>query len=448
MIITPARFLCGLLAGLLLPGFLWAMDPRFELDLRTLGSPAPRNAAGTSNAPETRMAAKSVKTRKTGRRATAAKRTKSIPFRKTGRSAAAEPSYGLQLMGAAVRNNESEGLDMLERIWDELLPTENTRHEVDVETGQFVLSLDPEKYPLMPAADGGKILIDKYRSMPPLVKSLLTQNEPDIRIVNESPARGPGFIRAVLNAAGFYSLEQDMDIGFGSDPKLVVHADYKIERDAESLLRHDVILLNVGKYQSAMPQPLVDFMKNEGFRVVEPTLPKNGIRIAGMGEIHQILAQEPEKIADSLMDALAISFERDRNLEMAGFSDHGITLKIRADRYFATKGKNFVVSFFNGDPVSYTLVRLMETSGYRVIILDQRDDLKSISEKFSSRLQLGGQYGVHKLWDSREMPYNLEMSGMMMHDVNSQKRIVVTNRIMEPLTRELAELNGYTLLRY
>ena len=449
MTLTPARIVSGLVAALLLPGVLWGMESKFELDLKALDTPAARSDLPAAKAPAESSSTKSMKARKTGRRvATGTGRKSGYTRKKLQAPAAAEEPYGLQLLGSA-RKSGAEGLDTIDHIWDELLPgKETTPHEVDLETGQFVLSLDPERYPMYSAADGGQILIDRYRSMPPLVKSLLMQNEPHIRVINENPADTTGFVRAVLNAAGFYSLEENFDFGFGDDPKLLVHADYKIERDAESLLDNEMILLNVEPHRSRMPRALVTFLNDKGFQVVESALPRNGVKVDGLGAVCQIFAEVPDKIADSLMDALDIRFERDRNLDMAGFSENGITLKIRADRYFEAKGKNFVVSFFNGDPVTYTLIRLMETSGYRVIILDERDDLKTVAEKFNSRLELNGQYGTHKLWNSRELPYGIEMSGMMMHDSNGRKAVVVTDRPMEPLTRELAELNGYSVLRY
>lgn len=450
MTLTPARIVSGLVAALLLPGVLWGMEPKFELDLRALDSrPAARADSSAAKSPAENSPKKSIISRKAGRRAVMGTQPKSGSTpKKYKASAATAERYGLQLLGS-VRKSDAEGLDAIAQIWDELLPgKEATPHEVDLETGQFVLSLDPERYPVYSAADGGHILVDRHRSMPPLVKSLLMQNEPHIRVVNENPADTTRFVRAVLNSAGFYSLEENFDFGFGDDPKLLVHADYKIERDAESLLENEMILLNVEPHRSRMPQSLVTFLNNRGFQVIDSTLPRNGVKVEGLGTVCQIFAEEPEKIADSLMDALEIRFERDRNLDMAGFSEHGIRLKIRADRYFEAKGKNFVVSLFNGDPVTYTLIRLMETSGYRVIILDERDDLKTVAEKFNSRLQLNGQYGTHKLLDSRDLPYGIEMSGMMMHDSNGRKSVVVTNRPMEPLTRELAELNGYSVRTY
>lgn len=441
----PARMVTVLIVVLLLPGVACAIDSRFELDLRTLDRRPATPAGGQGkSAEEVRPAGKSAKmhSRKSAKKG---RSTHRHALKET--ASAEEARYGLQLVGAPKPGGE-EGLGLVEQIWDELLPGSQTSHEVDLETGQFMLSLDPKKYPVYPAADGGRILIDRERSMPPLVKSLLTQNEPDIRIVAENPADAPNFIRAMLNAAGFYSLEENFDCGFGEDPKLLVHADYKIERGADSLLAHDMILLNVGRHRSRMPDSLTAFLKNKGFQVIEPALPRPGAKVEGLGEIFQVVAKEPEKIADSLMDALSIRFERNRNVTLSGFSGQGIDLKIRADRYFEAKGREFVVSYFNGDPVSYTLTRLMETNGYRVIILDGNDNLQTISQKFNSRLQLNGEYGIHKLWDSGALPYGIEMSGMMMHDTTGRKTVVLTNRSFDPLTRELAELNGYAVLTY
>ena len=53
----------------------------------------------------------------------------------------------------------------------------------------------------------------------------------------------------------------------------------------------------------------------------------------------------------------------------------------KAERYFERGGQRYVVTSFDGDPVNYTLFRILETKGYNVVILEAQDDFRKISEK-------------------------------------------------------------------
>jgi hypothetical protein len=151
-------------------------------------------------------------------------------------------------------------------------------------------------------------------------------------------------------------------------------------------------------------------------------------------------------MADRLMSSLRLRYDRDTKVELFGPRDSGLRLDIRADRTFEVGKERYVVSLFNGDPVFYTLMRLLETRGYRVIILEEKDTFEKVAEKFMSRLRLSGSYAKHRLWPSQDAPYSVQLSGFMLRDAGSGKKIFLTDRTLDPLIAELATLNGYSVV--
>ena len=93
--------------------------------------------------------------------------------------------------------------------------------------------MDPEKYPTLPAQDGGTILVDGSGTLPALVRALIQEKNPRVRIVSEKAANPQGFYRSLLTAAQFYSFEEDFSVDFGTDPKITVRADFKIEKSPD-----------------------------------------------------------------------------------------------------------------------------------------------------------------------------------------------------------------------
>jgi hypothetical protein len=429
-----------------------AIDPRFELDPAALGkkstSPAPaKTEKGAADKKEAKSAARERKPAagRSARSHAAAKHKKNL--KATPATAAAEHQVRLSRQAQA---GEPEAVESARQVWTRLVPPVAGRSNdgFDLRSSSFSLSLDPEKYPTLPAQDGGTILVDGAGTLPPLVRALIQEKNPQVRIVSENAAYPQRFYRSLLSAAHFYSFEEDFSVDFGVDPKITVRADFKIEKNPDSLLRQDVTLLNVSEKRPATPDGLVRLLAGNGFKLVEAGSPGYPVRPGGAGDLlYQVTEKEPRKILDSLLDALAVPCETGKSIDLYARENIGVRLDVPVDRYFEDNGQRYAVALFDGDPVSYTLVRLLETKGYRVIMLQQGDDFHSVADKVLSRLHIPGRYGDYDLWPARAVGYGVRMSGAMIRDNrNGDRNLFVTDRTLDPLVQELADLNGYHLL--
>jgi hypothetical protein len=333
-----------------------------------------------------------------------------------------------------------------EQVWHRLVPPSSSARDRGVEFGgdNFSLSIDPEQFPTLIAQDGATILVDAGGRLPPLVKSLVQDRGEPVRIVTENPRNRKQFFASLLEAGGFFSVAENFTVDFGTDPQLTVTSDFKVEKSPESLLRQDLVLLNVDDGKSGMPRNLVSFLNRQGFQVVEPYSGQNNPPLQAGHEIHRINAGKPADMADRLISSLDIRSSRNSMVELYGPGDSGIRLDVRADRFFEIGGARYVVSYFNGDPVFYTLMRLLETRGYRVVILEEQDDFRRVAEKLAGSLGMNGSYGKHSLWPSNTLPYNVRVSGYLFRNPNGGK-VLLTDREIDPLISELATLNGYTV---
>ncbi|MSM41207.1 MAG: peptidoglycan-binding protein LysM [Geobacter sp.] len=348
-----------------------------------------------------------------------------------------------------VRRSDGRGdLTPVRLVWDRLHPAPADAPEgIELKGENFSLSLDPVRFPVLPAADGGKILLDPGGKLPPLVKSLVQGVDEEVRVVSDDPANVRRFYASLLAAARFYSVEEDFSVTFGTDPQLTVTSDFRIERDAESLMKQDLVLLNVSEARSGMPASLVSFLSGQGFQVMEPyPAPRRDARGEG-SRLYQVPAVTATEIADRMLDSLKLTYTRDATVELFGPMDSGLRLDIRADRFFEFGGERFIISGFNGDPVFYTLMRLLETRGYRVVILEERDDFRRVGEKLLTQLRLPGSFATQRLWPAQDIPYTVQLSGFSFRDPSSGDRVVLTPAELDPLVSELVALNGYTVFR-
>ncbi|HEX2768027.1 MAG TPA: peptidoglycan-binding protein LysM, partial [Geobacteraceae bacterium] len=338
------------------------------------------------------------------------------------------------------------GVESAKLVWEKLLPGQHlSKDSLSIKGEKYTLDLSPDRFPLFPAADGGKILIEAGGKLSPLVKSLIQGHDPGTRFVTYTPHNRKLFFANLLSAAGFYSVEEDFTIAFGSDPKLTVTTDFKVENDANSPLQHDIFLFNSEPRSGSIPAVLAEYLASQGFRVIDFYPSGQRERPMAGSSINVITDKEPSALADKVMSALDLGYEQERKIDLLSMGEGGVALRVKADRYFEKNGEKYVVSVFKGDPENYTLLRLLESERYHVIMLTPGEDFRSVAGKILSQLRLPGSYAMQNLIESRDIPYTIQMSGFMLNAPDKRGKLFMTGSKPERLIGELLELNGYTI---
>ncbi len=332
----------------------------------------------------------------------------------------------------------------IEALWKNLTPGGvEEPAPLTLRNDLFSLTLDPSRYPILRAMDGARILVDQDSSLPPLVRALLTAQEPSLRYVSGSPGDGKRFLSSLLAAGGFYSVMENAVLDFGDDPNIRVRFDHKVEQTADSLLRQEVALINDGLHP--LPSQLTDHLRKAGFIVHEPfAVPGYSPAVRKQGSLFQISATNRTEMLDSLLDALGVVYRKDQRIDLFTGNDGGVSLSVTVQRSYEHRGGRYLVVAFDGNPVTYTLLRLLETRGYRVITLETGDDFRAVSEKILASLRIPAEYGKHDMWPAGGVSYSLRMSGFRLRgDGVPGGSMFLTNLRMEPFARELLKAEGY-----
>lgn len=346
------------------------------------------------------------------------------------------------------RETGNEKLENVKLIWEKLIPRRNWPNDtVSIQGKNYSLDLKASSFPLFPAANGGKILVEAGGSLSPLVKSLIREHDPGIRFVTYTPRNPKRFFSSMLSAAGFYSVEENFSIDFGDDPKLTVSADFKVERNEEGALQQDIALINIDSRRKGLPVILADYLGRQGLHVVEPNQAEVRESLPEGGHIQVVTDRDPLIMADRLMSALELTCERDRDV-MLNLMDGDVALRIKVDRYIEKNGEKIILSTFHGDAESYTLLMLLESIGYKVIIFSPDEDFRTVARTFLSRIHLPSQYTLHDLLDSKDIRYGIRMSGVMLTPPGGRGKLFLTSSQPDGLIGDLLSLNGYTLLGF
>jgi hypothetical protein len=342
--------------------------------------------------------------------------------------------------------SDQEALNKLQGVWDKIVPrTEELQKKLTVQTDTFSLSLDPARYPSFATMNGGRILLDQANTIPPLVKALIEEKDPSIRIVSARSLVSNHSLSALVAEAGFYSVEENFSLDFGSDPTLTVHADFKIEKKPDSLIIQDVVLVNAAS--DAAPVALGAFLKKEGFSLYEPFAAAPRRSSHGYSRrLSHISAPRQADMMDAILTSLAVTAERDHRLEVFNANADGISLSVKAERYFERGGQRYVVTHFDGNSVNYTLFRILETMGFKVVILEAKDDFRSVMEKLVTRMKLPGEYGRHTLLQDKDAGYAIHISGFNLEDPSQPGAgLFMTDRPLDQIIRDLLTENGFSI---
>ena len=355
------------------------------------------------------------------------------------------PEQTFKLESPVAQLSEQETVAKAHDVWTRIVPAKNELQKpLTLQASTFSLTLDPERYPTFARMDGGRIVLDQNGSIPPLVKALIESKDSSVRIVTETPSGTKRFMASLLEAAGFYSVEENFSMEFGIDPKLTVQADFKVEKTVESLIKQDVVLVNSGL--TSVPSSLGEFLKKEGFSLYEPFASLKPLAQHNARTIHYISAKKQPEMIDSILAAFSVTSERDRRVNVFATDNNGISLSVKAERYFERGGQRYVVTSFDGDPINYTLFRILETKGYNVVILEGQDDFRKISEKIISRMKVKGDFAQHALLQNGTAGYSLQISGFKLDDeLLPGGGIFLTDRVMDRVIRDIITENGISI---
>jgi hypothetical protein len=97
------------------------------------------------------------------------------------------------------------------------------------------------------------------------------------------------------------------------------------------------------------------------------------------------------------------------------------------DRYFEYKGGRYIVSIGESDPYSYTLLRLLESAGYRVLSIGRAENFKTVSHKLLGLIGVAPDFGKQALQGGRDTT-----GFLIQQDDAGGRRVVITGEAVDP----------------
>lgn len=324
--------------------------------------------------------------------------------------------------------SEPSFADRLTTVWAELVPSQGRLEPISL-NGK---ALPPERFPLLLAADGGKVLVDLGGRLSAQEKNQLATKYPDTRVVARGKESTKDFFATLLRTAEFAKLESNVTVSFGTDPRLSVLFDFRVSTLPATTRGPEAVYLCIDDDRPSLPPPLKEFLARNGYRVVELSTGSAKAPTEPGYDFRTILPGPPCNMAAELLDALSIHLDKNR-IVSGTLTDSRFS--IRVEGYFETAGKRYIVSCDDSDSYNYTLLRLLQLDGYTIVHFTPDSTFNATAAALLTALNYPYAEGSLTFTYDR---YSITVSGFKVTRKGpSPGRVVITARSADPLFAEL-----------
>ena len=316
-------------------------------------------------------------------------------------------------------------------LWEALVPGQKQIEPLNV-NGKV---LNPADYPLLLAADGGRILVDLRGTLSSQLRGQLNQKHPDIRIVTRGTDSPKALFSNLTRTAEFPQTEANVTVDLGKDPTLSIRADFRVVRLPAGQGGPETVLVFLDEHGPCLPSPLTDYLNRKGYKVAQ-FCDGPGDTFAEPGyDLLAIPSAPPCDMTVSLLDALYLKLDRNRIVSGTMGENAENRFSIRVDGYFETGRKHFILDCTGNDPYNYTLFRLLKVQGYGVIQPRENDDFNTLTKRLLTELNYPHAFGLHELDYGR---YRIALNGFKITRRDTAGgRLLLTTRPFDPVFADL-----------
>lgn len=156
--------------------------------------------------------------------------------------------------------------------------------------------------------------------------------------------------------------------------------------------------------------------------------------------VRSIASKDPAEVADSILNILAVKPGKDHFVETSAATQQALRLSAKVDRFFESNGKHYMISFSAADPFAYTVYRLLELEGIKLIRITQDADLKQVATSILSAMDISFRYGEHAVLLNDRNRTKTSLKGFLFTRETTPPRLILLTEVpVAALTAELLE---------
>jgi len=258
----------------------------------------------------------------------------------------------------------------------------------------------------------------KIRIVPPGLQPVFGQYSGAVvengETVIADPANEKGYVKELLQAAGFATTDGGAPLEFGTEPKLFLKVDFTAAQRVSGVEKRKTILVSLGKNGCrSLPESFDSYLVARDFRLVGWCEMTESAPVSSSVTVRSALPGKPKAQVDTILEALGIQSSTDFSIEIKVGQTGAAPLSVAVDRYFEANGKRFFIDFGTATPNRATLFRLLELAGYQRISVDSTEDVRTAAAKISSVVNIQTDYSIHRITSLPDGLFTLDLPGIL-----------------------------------
>lgn len=257
------------------------------------------------------------------------------------------------------------------------------------------------------------------------------------------PANEKGFVKELLQAAGFATTDGGAPLEFGTEPKLLLKVDFTAaQRIPGAENRKTTLVLLEKNGCQVLPESFVSYLAARDFRVVAWCDMTGSSPVSSSIKVLSTPPGGSEAMVDTVLEALGIQSSKDFPIEIVVGQSGAAPLSVTVDRYFEGNGKRFFVDFGIAAPNRATLFRLLELAGYQRIGISGTDDLRVVAAKISLAMNVSTEYRPYRIASLPEGLFMLELPGVLFQKAGTggEKTLLLDHPLEQPFSDLLKDI--------
>jgi hypothetical protein len=257
------------------------------------------------------------------------------------------------------------------------------------------------------------------------------------------PANEKGFVKELLQAAGFATTDGGVPLEFGTEPKLLLKVDFTAAQRIPGAENRKTILVLLEKNGcQVLPESFVSYLAARNFRVVAWCDMTGSSPVPSSVKVLSTPPGGPDAMVDTVLEALGIQTSKDFPIEIVVGQTGAAPLSVTVDRYFEGNGKRFFVDFGTAAPNRATLFRLLELAGYQRIGISGTDDLRAVAAKISLAMNVSTEYRPYRIASQPDGLFMLELPGVFFQKpgTGGEKTLLLDHPLEQPFSDLLKDI--------
>lgn len=134
--------------------------------------------------------------------------------------------------------------------------------------------------------------------------------------------------------------------------------------------------------------------------------------------------KEPGQVIDALLNVMSVNWSKNRILESQ--KDSPMAYSIMVDRYFEHGGTRYIITVGDNDPYNYTLLRLLEAEGYKVLRLSGKEQFQDLGQKVLKLVGVSPAFGSYPVGSGEQHNRGFLLQG---EDAGGRTVVVTSERV-------------------